>query len=187
VAENEDEDGDIRAALRRRDFDCAFRRLRERHGQGIYRACYGVLGQDDLAYEAMQDTFEKMLRKHRLLAGADSIKAYALQMAKNTARDMLRKAVRRRDLDREHQHVEPEVAVTPDQAPSVEAAVNEALQECLDEIDPVTRKALLLHQDDMPWQDIARTVGVPADTIRMRVSRVLKILEKCLERKGFKP
>jgi RNA polymerase sigma-70 factor (ECF subfamily) len=183
----EDEDDDIRERLRADDLDCAFRRLRERHGRSIYRACHAVLQQSDLAEEAMQDAFVKMFRKSHRLAGADSIKAYAIEIAKNTARDMLRKAVRRRTLNRKHLGGEPEIAVTPDRAPSVEPAESAALQECLDEIDPATREALFLFHDKRPWQDIAGVVGLPADTIRMRVTRGLKALKKCLERKGFKP
>lgn len=136
----------------------------------------------------MQEAFAKMYRKRRRLTDADSIKAYALQIAKNTARDMLRKARRRRTLDREHQGGEPEGAVTPGRSPSVEPAENAALQECLDAIEPATRQALFLfHGDEMPWRDIATSVGVPVDTIRMRVARVLKALKECLQSKGIEP
>lgn len=183
-----DDDDDIREGLRAGDLDCAFRTLRERHGKGIYRVCYSMLQHRDLADDAMQEAFAKMYRKRRRLAGADSIKAYVLQIAKNTARDMLRKAGRRRTLDLEHQGGEPEVAVTPGLSPSVEPAESAALQECLAAIDPATREALfLLHRDEMPWRDIATAVGVPADTIRMRVARVLKALKECLQRKGIEP
>lgn len=180
-------DDDIRDGLLAGDLDPAFRILRERYGNSIYRVCYSILRQDDLADDAMQEAFTKMYRKRRRLAGATSIKAYAAQVAKNTALDMLRIAKRRRSLDREHHGDEPETAVSIE-SPNLEHAETAALQECLDEIDPPTRQALILfHRDEVPWQDVAATVGVPADTIRMRVTRVLKALKACLERKGIDP
>lgn len=64
-----------------------------------------------------------------------------------------------------------------------------ALEECLAALDPELAAAVLMrYRDDMSWEEIAEAVGVPTDTIRMRVQRGgIQSLRKCLESKEVKP
>lgn len=152
----------------------------------MYRACFAIVHNAAIAEEAVQETFAKAFRKRRRLADADSLRAYLLQIAKNTARDVMRTAQRRRTIDRERPTVEDDAVTTP--LPGVEAAESVALYDCLELLAPSTRQALFMHhQDATPWQDIATTVGLAIDTIRMRVKRALRELRECLEGKGVTP
>ena len=90
------DDDDIREGLRAGDLDRAFRLLAERYRGLVFRVCYAVLPNRAIAEEAMQETFAKAFRKRRRLASADSVKAYLLRIARNTALDVQRKARRRR-------------------------------------------------------------------------------------------
>ena len=180
------DDEDLRAGLRAGELEHAFRALRDRHGGAVYRACLAIVHNAAIAEEAVQETFAKAFRKRRRLADADSLRAYLLQIAKNTARDVMRTAQRRRTIDRERPTVEVETTTTP--LPGVEAAESAALYDCLELLVPSTRQALFMHhQDATPWQDIATTMGLAIDTIRMRVKRALRDLRECLERKGVTP
>ncbi len=180
------DDDDIREGLRAGDLDRAFRLLAERYRGLVFRVCYAVLPNRAIAEEAMQETFAKAFRKRRRLASADSVKAYLLRIARNTALDVQRKARRRRDLDRHHGDPEGGVVTAP--APGLEAAEVTALLDCLDALEPATRTALLLHHwEDRSWHEIAEAVKLPIDTIRMRATRVLRDLLACLAGKGVAP
>lgn len=180
------DDDDLREGLRAGDLDRAFRVLRDRHGGALYRACFAIVHNGAIAEEAVQETFAKAFRQRRRLADADSLRAYLLQIAKNTARDLMRTTQRRRAIDRDRPTVEADTTSTA--LPGVEAVESAALYDCLELLTPTTRQALFMHhQDATPWQDIAAAVGLAIDTIRMRVKRALRDLRECLEGKGVTP
>ncbi|MBK9034649.1 MAG: RNA polymerase sigma factor [Myxococcales bacterium] len=179
------DDDDIRAGLRDGDVDGAFRLLRARHGGPVFRACLARLRDPTLAEEAMQDAFVNAFRKRRQLAAADSVRGYLLGIAGNVAVDMLRKAQRRTRLARANQVVADEERTPPGTPADAEPAAVAALYDCLDQLEPGTRTAVFMHyRDARPWQEIATAIGVPVDTVRMRVKRVLKDLRACLKAKG---
>jgi RNA polymerase sigma-70 factor (ECF subfamily) len=180
------DDDDIREGLRAGDVDRAFRLLGDRYRAPVFRTCYAVLQNRAIAEEALQETFAKAFRKRRRLAAADSLKAYLLRIARNTALDVQRQAQRRRGLDRHHH--DGEVGVTAAASPGLEPAEATALIDGLDALEPTTRTALLLHHwEERSWQEIADVVGLPVDTIRMRAARVLRDLLACLKGKGVAP
>lgn len=176
------EDDDLRAGLRSGDLDRAFRALRERHGAAIYRVCLGVLHDPAAAEDAMQDTFIKAYDERARLAAAGSIQGYILKMARNTALDAQRRTSRRARIGF-GPPPDPTAAVTSERAGEPEPAELTALTECLDELDSTTRTALDLWREGVPWPDIATTVDLPADAIRMRVKRALATLRRCIEKK----
>ena len=179
------DDDDIRAGLRAGDVDGAFRALRERHGGPVYRACLARLRDHALAEEAMQDAFVKAFRKRGQLAAAASLRGYLLGIASNTAVDVLRKAQRRARLARANQDLAGEDAAMTATAVEAEPAELVALYDCLDHLEPKTRAAVFMHyRDERSWHEIATAIGVPIDTVRMRVRRVLKDLRACMKAKG---
>lgn len=180
------DDADIREGLRAGDAEHAFRLLTERYRAQVFRVGYAVLQNRAIAEEALQETFAKAFRQRRRLASADSVKAYLLRIARNTALDLRRTAQRRRGLDQQHGAAERGQATSPPAGP--EAAEVTALLDCLDTLDPTTRTALLLHHwEERSWQEIADVVKLPVDTIRMRATRVLRDLLTCLKGKGVAP
>ncbi|MEZ4401323.1 MAG: sigma-70 family RNA polymerase sigma factor [Kofleriaceae bacterium] len=182
------EDDDIRQGLRAGDVDDAFRILIERHGAAARAVCLVLLRDVAAAEDALQDAFAKAYRKRRRLAAANSLGAYLRRIAERTALDVLRRDKRRRRLARDKGAGAAEVASTQYQIPLVEPADAAALLACLDQLEAKTRLAVLrFFQDETPWQDIAREVGLEVDTIRMRATRSLKSVRLCLESKGVTP
>lgn len=180
------EDDDIRDGLRAGDLERAFRTLRERYGRAVYRGCLFVLRDPVAAEDAQQETFVKAFKKRQQLAEAESLVGYLMQMAKHTAIDVQRRDARRRRIDRERNGGEPAAVVAVGDGGEADAdpAEAQALRECLDELDPTTRQGVVMwHYDELPWQVIAEAVDLPIDTIRMRVTRALAGLRRCIEKK----
>lgn len=175
-------DDDIRAALGRGDLERAFALVRQHHGPQVYTRCFHILGDHAQADDALQEALVVGFRKRAQLAKVDSIRAWMMRVAINKALDALRRNRRQRvKLERQAQldAAGEGAGVLADGLGAFDRA---RLDECLAALDPVTRAAVLLrYEDELPWEDIAETVGLPVDTIRMRVQRgALRSLRGCL-------
>jgi RNA polymerase sigma-70 factor, ECF subfamily len=63
----------------------------EEYFMDVYAACFRVLGRPHDAEDATQETFLALFRVKEKLAAADSVRAWVLTIARNTAVSMLRK------------------------------------------------------------------------------------------------
>jgi RNA polymerase sigma-70 factor (ECF subfamily) len=180
------DDDDIREGLRAGDLDRAFRLLAERYRGLVFRVCYTVLPNRAIAEEAMQETFAKAFRKRRRLASADSVKAYLLRIARNTA--TRRPAQGPTPARPSIATTAPRGRVVTAPAPGLEAA---EVTRCSTASTPSSPRpaprCCLHHWEERSWHEIAEAVKLPIDTIRMRASRVLRDLLACLAGKGVAP
>jgi RNA polymerase sigma-70 factor (ECF subfamily) len=181
------EDDDIGAALRRGDDGAAFALLMRRYGGTVFDRCFDVLRDKGLAEDATQNTMIKTLRARAKLAAVQNLRAWLLQVATNTALDTLRAAKRQNTrIERLRQHGGADEAVVSPGGSDEHGRYHAALQICLEELDPDTRAAFLRrHKDEASWDEIAEELGLPVDTVRMRVKRALKGLKRCLERQDI--
>ncbi len=180
------DDDDIRGRLRAGDV-VALQLLRQRHGEAMHDACFKILHHDSHAEDAVADALLLAWRYRDRVASADSVRSYVVQIGRNVAYDVIRKAARRRGLERANAaSLEPDGAVD---AAGIERAAHAALVECLDAIgDTRTRLALTMRiSEDRPWAEVAEALAPPleaVDTMRMRVKRALRALRACLASKG---
>ena len=180
-------DDEIRAALRRNDLERAFALVSQHHGPAVFTRCFHILGDRAQAEDALQETLVVGFRKRAELAAVASIRAWLMRVAVNKALD-----AHRRDR-RQRAKLERQVRLDVD-ADAAGAAVGDSLgsfdraklDECLAALDSVTRAAFLLrYEDELAWEQIAATVELPVDTIRMRVQRgALRSLRVCLGEGG---
>jgi RNA polymerase sigma-70 factor (ECF subfamily) len=99
-------------ALRAGDSDAATR-LFDRHGKYIERLLYRILGPDEELEDALHDVFAKALTTHSQLRDPSALRAWLSRIAAGTARDLIRRRMRRRWLVFRDPHDVPEV---PDHA-----------------------------------------------------------------------
>jgi RNA polymerase sigma-70 factor (ECF subfamily) len=178
------EDDEIRAALRRGDTDGAFRILSRVYGPAIFARCYRILKDRTVAEDAMQQAVMAAFKHHRKLLEVEQIRGWLIQIAVRKCLDALRSSKRNLRLQRD---------VTAGDAPEIASLLDDlgttqerrALEECLQALDPQLATAVLMrYRDGMSWAQIADTVAMATDTIRMRVTRgALKTLRECIEAK----
>jgi RNA polymerase sigma-70 factor (ECF subfamily) len=75
--------------------------LVSRHLGGVFRTALGILGDEDEASDAAQETFLKAFKKLAGFRGDASFKTWVLAIAANEAKGVLRKAGRRKELSLE--------------------------------------------------------------------------------------
>lgn len=178
-------DDDIRAALRRGDIDAAFEWLMERYEDAIFDRAVAVLRDDALSEDAVQATMMKALRTRDGLDHVHNLPAWLMQVAHNAALDIWRGRKRHKGrIERMRQRGGADLVIDEVRADDEDSERDHAaLRDCLGELEPDTRAALLRrHRDEAGWDEIAREVNLAAEAVRMRVKRAMQRLRRCLER-----
>ena len=139
--------------------------------------------------EITSDTFvSAWLARERIRQ--PTVKAYLFAIARNMYRDRQRRHERHAELDEEMTDKRINVLAHMEQTAEVRAVLV-ALQQ-LPELD---RTALLMRAlDEMPYEEIAETLGIPMATVRVKVYRArLKLMEtrqawaEVISSRGAKP
>ena len=141
----------------------AFELIVRRHAGDLFRLARSVLADDQLAEEAVQDSFVKAHRNLTTFRGDASLRTWLSSICYRTALDGAR---------RRPGNVVPIDAARPDPRPHPDVELRLCLQEALGELPPDEREAFqLVHVLGYPREEAARIVGVPASTMRSRVAR----------------
>ena len=163
--------------------------LYQRYAPDVRRFALFLSGDPVTADEITSDTFvSAWLARERICQ--PTVKAYLFAIARNLYRDTQRRHERHAELDEEMTDKRINVLAHMEQTAEVRAVLV-ALQQ-LPELD---RTALLMRAlDEMPYEEIAETLGIPMATVRVKVYRArLKLMEtrqawaEVISSRGAKP
>ena len=180
------DESDVRAAV-----DLGALKLRERaktaeemleqaydeHARSLFRYALAILGSADDVEDAVQEVWVRLARAHSRLMKTANLKAYLFAAARNAAFSILRSRLRRN----EAVGASPADAVgSRDEADrSVQSVV---LRDCLMSLSVEQREVVLLKvYDSMTFDEIARTVGISANTAASRYRYGVEKLKRALE------
>ena len=143
-------------------------RLVEQYQTPLRRMCFIMLRDEELAKDAVQDTFLKVYKNIDVFRGECSEKTWLMQIAVNTCRDVKRSAWFRH-LDRRITSVQP-----------AESAVELTM-----EIMRLPRKfreiILLYFYQQMTTREIAEILRIPQSTVATRLKKAREKLRVSLE------
>ena len=152
-------------------------RLVNEHQSALLRICYVVLRDEELARDAVQETFLKAYRTLEVFRGACSEKTWLTKIALNTCRSMRRSAWFRH-MDRR---------ITPEDLPQPAYSPFEEEQTVMCDILLLPGKyrevITLYYLHDMTMSEIAQTLGVSAATVSNRLKRARQTLRSQMERR----
>jgi RNA polymerase sigma-70 factor (ECF subfamily) len=147
-----------------------------RYGPMVVRRCRQLLRNEDLAQEAAQDVFVRLVRKQDVLTEA-SPSGLLLRMATNVCLNVLR-ARRSRPEDARFDLLQ-EIADTEDEGGSVLARLR--IDRIFRREKPSTRTIAVLHYvDGLTLEQTARRVGLSVSGVRKRL-RGLRARARALE------
>ncbi len=153
----------------------AFRRLSARQVQSAYRLAFAILGDDLEAEDAAQDAFTSAWRQRATLRDPGRFEAWFGRILVNVCRDRLRQRARLRRLPSpmvEEPHVDPAQATLD----------RDMLGRALASLDPDFRIVVILRfWTDLPVDDIAERLGIPAGTVKSRLHSSMRQLRAALE------
>ncbi len=156
--------------------EAAFRELVGRYAGVVSRACRGVLGRDDLARDAFQETFLRLVRHGHALRRRGGLAVWLARVARTTALNLRRREARQR------RHAMATAAdprpTPPDPLPADEAA---ALWVALGGLPDRFRLPLeLVYLEGLTHAEAAARLDQPKGTVDSNVSRGLGRLRAAL-------
>lgn len=140
-------------------------RLVEQYQTPLRRMCFIMLRDEELAKDAVQDTFLKVYKNIDVFRGECSEKTWLMQIAVNTCRDVKRSAWFRH-LDRR---------ITLEDLPEPSVQPTESAVELTMEI------ILLYFYQQMTTREIAEILRIPQSTVATRLKKAREKLRVSLE------
>lgn len=171
---------DASLVVRAREGDAgSFAMLVDRHYEACARYAYRMLGQQQDAEDALQETF---MRVHRALGRyqeRETFRAWLYRILINECRSLARGRGRR-----ERRIVLDGDAAARAETPSEErtSEIRDLLQHVLASVDPLQREALLLkYGEGLEYEEIAALTGASVPALKMRVKRARDAMRPGLE------
>lgn len=165
----------------RRGDQAAFEVLVKKFQDRAYRTAFHMTGNHGDADDVAQDSF---LRAYRGLPSFDERAEFGTwfhRIVINSALNLLR--ARRRRGRTEPAEV-AEALPTPETDPAERTEAREEAEDvlaALEGLSPTLRETLIMATlEDMPYKDIAQTLGIPEGTVAWRVNQARKTLRKRL-------
>ena len=179
-----------------RDDQAAYRVLVERYQSEVFGLLLRLVGRQEDAEDLTQETFLRAFRALRRYDVTRPFGAWLHTIASRLAIDHHRR--NRAKLISLHQPEEGSAGEErvldledPEAGPAERAEQTELarrLEVLIGELPPDSRAAILLrHQMDLPYEEIARSLGVPLGTVKARIHRARAMLKEKLLAQGDVP
>jgi RNA polymerase sigma-70 factor, ECF subfamily len=153
------------------------RDLYARHGAMVLRRARTLLGDEEAAWDALQEVFVRALRNRRAFRRESSPTTWLYRITTNYCFNVLRDAGRR---DSKLRGLAPPALTDGDRSPpDVRLAVSEILARLPDELCEI---AVYHHVDHMSHDEIAAVMGVSRRTIGNRLKEFQRLAQAALGR-----
>jgi RNA polymerase sigma-70 factor (ECF subfamily) len=166
----------------------AFGEIVKRWERKIFALCFGMLGREDDARDAAQETFIAAYRNLSNFRGEAKVSSWLHRIAVNQCLTVKRRAKTRSEefLDDEDGS-EDRVFIAPLQnSPSRQAEQFERLKlvrTAVSSLPTELRQVIVMKEfEDMTFQEISETLEIPLSTVKSRLYTALKQLRMKLER-----
>jgi RNA polymerase sigma-70 factor (ECF subfamily) len=169
----------------------AYRELIRRYQTPVVNLAWRITGNPEDAAEVAQETFIRVLRSLHTYDPERPLKTWLFKIAANLALDSIRRRKRRpvamQDLFDEDEGPVPE-AVESGPGPQQDLEVRQSLErfdELVTEMPEHYQTILFLrYREDLAYEEIAETLGMPLGTVKVRLFRAHEILRRKLTARG---
>jgi RNA polymerase sigma-70 factor (ECF subfamily) len=173
-------DAELMADTQTGDRD-AFARLVERHADALVSYLARLTGSPEAAEDLAQDSFLRLYRTADRYREEGHFQAYLYRIATNLARSERRRRLRWRALHPLLAASTPERLEPGASRRLLGREMGEALERALAALSPKLRAPILLHEiEGLPVADVARALGCRPGTVKSRLHRARKRLERSL-------
>jgi RNA polymerase sigma-70 factor (ECF subfamily) len=168
----------------------AFGEIVLRWERRIFALSYGILGREEDARDATQETFIAAFRNLSGFRGDAKVSSWLHRIAVNQCITRQRRAKVRGETSLEAQGETggAQLASTSEARPDEETEGrerNEAVRRAVNSLPPELRSVVVMKEfEDLTFQEIADTLGVPLSTVKSRLYTALKQLRMRLEKHG---
>lgn len=148
------------------------REIYETHRRLLFRVAWLVLRRGDLAEDAVQTAFSRIVRLSPDVNG--NAKSYALKAVRNAAIDLLRQTARNSASTIDAWEQIPGA----ESLPRRQADTVDAVYEALENLDAATQEIIHLHiHEQLTFREIGELIDIPTQTAASRYRRGLKQIQ----------
>jgi RNA polymerase sigma-70 factor (ECF subfamily) len=172
----------------------AYRELVRRYQRPVLNLAWRITGDPEEAAEVAQETFVRVLRSLGSYDPGRPLRSWLFKIAANLALDSLRRRKRRpvalEDLSDEEGRPSIEAVDTgpPPDAGLLEDWSRERFDALVRELPEHYQAILYLrYREQLAYDEIAETLGIPLGTVKVRLHRAHEILRRKLTARGMKP
>jgi RNA polymerase sigma-70 factor (ECF subfamily) len=157
----------------------------------IFALAYGILGREEDARDATQETFIAAYRNLKGFRGDAKVSSWLHRIAVNQCITRQRRARVRGESSLEGAEEDgAQFASDLEASPAVsveEREQTEAVRRAVNALPPELRSVVVMKEfEDLTFQEIADTLGVPLSTVKSRLYTALKQLRLRLEKHGMR-
>jgi len=166
----------------------AFGEIVKRWERKIFALCFGMLGREDEAGDAAQETFISAYKSLKNFRGDAKVSSWLHRIAVNQCLTVKRRAKTRSEsfLDDENNQEEKVFVAPPRLSPARTTEQNERLKivrQAVNSLPVDLRQVVVMKEfEEMTFQEISDTLDLPLSTIKSRLYTALKQLRMKLER-----
>jgi len=171
----------------------AYRELVRAYQSPVVNLAWRITGSADDAAEVAQETFIRVLRSLATYDPDRPLRSWIFKIASNLSLDVIRRRKRRpvsfEDLSNEDgPTIEPaDTGPGPDEGMRLEWAADRFEGLVLEMPEHYRAILHLRYREELPYEEIAETLGIPLGTVKVRLHRAHEILRRKLIARGTTP
>jgi len=166
----------------------AFGEIVRRWERKIFALCFGMLGREDDARDACQETFIAAYRNLSRFRGEAKVSSWLHRIAVNQCLTTKRRQKTRSEdfLNDDDGSEERAFVAAPHHSPAIRAEVSErtaVVRQAVKALPADLREVIVMKEfEEMTFQEISDTLEIPLSTVKSRLYTALKQLRMKLER-----
>ncbi len=166
----------------------AFGEIVRRWERKIFALCFGMLGREEDARDAAQETFIAAYRNLKGFRGEAKVSSWLHRIAVNQCISKQRRQTVRKEsaLETEIEIESPAFLQPASQSPARRAEQSERLQSvrlAVDALPPELKQVVVMKEfEELTFLEIAETLEIPVSTVKSRLYTALKQLKMRLEK-----
>jgi RNA polymerase sigma-70 factor (ECF subfamily) len=154
-----------------------FATIYEQHNARVFRMCKGYFkGEEQTANDTVQEIFIKIWQHLESFRNDSQISTWIYRITVNCCLQHIRKSAIKREIPMQ----ELPDAVQVDYDPIVEEQLKK-MYACIGQLEATDRLIISMILEAMDYDEIAKIIGISADTLRVRVHRIKKKLTNCVQ------
>lgn len=158
--------------------EAAARELYDTHVDRVYRLCYRMTGDEDLAREYTQETFIRAFERLHQFRGDAALSTWLHTITTSVVLNGLRKVKRVREREVAMDGVAPVLGVA---GRRTEPDLKERLNEAIDGLPDIYRLVFVMHDvEGYTHEEIGASLDVATGTSKARLSRARRMLREDL-------
>ena len=166
----------------------AFGEIVKRWDRKIFALCFGMLGREDEARDAAQETFISAYRSLKNFRGDAKVSSWLHRIAVNQCLTVKRRERTRAEefIDEESSEEDRVFVAPPASSPARASEQNErffVVRQAVNSLPLELREVVLMKEfEEMTFQEISDTLEIPLSTVKSRLYTALRQLRMKLER-----